>query len=75
MTLATSLLSTSQQIGEYGEGGIRGGGLEVYVLTLLSPNYCQYSIQLDSTIHILRFMYVLKKILENYINLNYLQHA
>ena len=29
MTLATSLLSTSQQIGEYGEGGNRAGGLEV----------------------------------------------
>ena len=55
MTLATSLLSTSQQIGEYGEGGIRGGGLEVYVLTLLSPNYCQYSmfnIMLNSKTHL-----------------------
>ena len=43
MTLATSLLSTSQQIGEYGEG-TGAGGLELYVLlmtlALLNPNYC-----------------------------------
>ena len=43
MTLATSLLSTSQQIGEYGEG-TGAGGLEMYVLllilALLNPNYC-----------------------------------